>query len=70
MRYTDADGGWTATEFDRFGKPAKITHSLGTHQTFTYDRVAEPRGLVTSVTDSVGKPLTHQASALTTRPWG
>lgn len=32
--------------------------TLGTVQTFDYDRVAEPRGLLTSVTDPVGGTMT------------
>ncbi|WP_146605870.1 LamG-like jellyroll fold domain-containing protein [Micromonospora craterilacus] len=52
VSYTDADGGTTVTEFDRFGKSVKVSDPTG-HRTFAYDRVAEPRGLLTSVTDSV-----------------
>jgi len=55
--YTDADGA-TTTAFDRFGKPATITDSLGSTQTFTYDRALEPRGLLTSMTDSVAGTMT------------
>ncbi|MFJ8577241.1 LamG-like jellyroll fold domain-containing protein [Micromonospora sp. NPDC093277] len=50
--YTDADGGRTVNEFDRYGKPSKVSDPTG-YSTFTYDRAAEPRGLLTSVTDSV-----------------
>ncbi|MEU6024443.1 LamG-like jellyroll fold domain-containing protein [Micromonospora sp. NPDC047134] len=50
--YTDADGGTTVTEFDRFGKQMKVSDPTG-YNTFAYDRVAEPRGLLTSVTDSI-----------------
>ncbi|WP_422732959.1 LamG-like jellyroll fold domain-containing protein [Micromonospora sp. WMMD558] len=50
--YTDADGGTTVNEFDRFGKAVKVSDPTG-HATFTYDRAAEPRGLLTSVTDSI-----------------
>jgi YD repeat-containing protein len=52
VSYTDADGGTTATEFDRFGKQVKVSDPTG-HHTYAYDRSAEPRGLLTSVTDSV-----------------
>jgi hypothetical protein len=31
---TDADNAWTATVFDRFGKPTTVTDSRGTAQTF------------------------------------
>ncbi|WP_433461138.1 LamG-like jellyroll fold domain-containing protein [Micromonospora sp. CA-248212] len=50
--YTDADGGTTTNEFDRFGKSVKVSDPTG-YSTFAYDRAAEPRGLLTSVTDSV-----------------
>ncbi|MFF8775569.1 ricin-type beta-trefoil lectin domain protein, partial [Kitasatospora sp. NPDC015120] len=52
ISYTDADGGTTTSEFDRFGKPVKVTDPTGS-TTYTYDRAKEPRGLVTSVNDSV-----------------
>ncbi|OLM29864.1 Rhs protein [Pseudonocardia sp. Ae717_Ps2] len=56
--YTDADGATTTTEFDQYGKPFKITDSLGTTQTFTYDRDIDPRGLLTSMTDSIAGTFT------------
>ncbi|WP_018353078.1 LamG-like jellyroll fold domain-containing protein [Longispora albida] len=52
VSYTDADGGVTRSEFDRYGKPAKVSDNTGS-STYAYDRAAEPRGLLTSVTDSV-----------------
>ncbi|MBG6135811.1 discoidin domain-containing protein [Longispora fulva] len=52
ITYTDADGGVTRSEFDHFGKPSKVSDNTGS-STFTYDRALEPRGLLTSVTDSV-----------------
>ncbi len=52
LTYTDADGGVTRNEFDRFGKPSKVSDNTGS-TTFGYDREAEPRGLLTSVTDSI-----------------
>ncbi|MFJ7243617.1 RHS repeat-associated core domain-containing protein [Kitasatospora sp. NPDC098652] len=51
VSYTDADGAATTTEYDRFGKPVKVTDPTGT-STLTYDRAKEPRGLLTSVSDS------------------
>ncbi|MFB8235551.1 ricin-type beta-trefoil lectin domain protein [Kitasatospora purpeofusca] len=57
ISYTDADGGTTTTEFDRFGKPTKVTDPTG-FSTYTYDRAKEPRGLVTSVNDSVAGEFT------------
>ncbi|NJC66514.1 hypothetical protein HC028_18675, partial [Planosporangium flavigriseum] len=52
ITYTDADGGVTRSEFDKYGKPSKVSDNTGS-STFTYDRTAEPRGFLTSVTDSV-----------------
>jgi RHS repeat-associated protein len=52
VTYTDADGGVTHHEFDRYGKPVRIADNSGT-QTLTYDRSIEPRGFLTSTTDSV-----------------
>ncbi|WP_282693788.1 RHS repeat-associated core domain-containing protein [Streptomyces sp. CC208A] len=57
LSYTDADGGTTTTEFDKFGKPVKVTDNTGS-TTYTYDRTKEPRGMVTSVTDSVAGTFT------------
>ncbi|MFF1799372.1 sugar-binding protein, partial [Kitasatospora sp. NPDC058263] len=57
VSYTDADGGTTTSEFDRFGKPVKVSDPTGS-TTYTYDRAKEPRGLVTSITDSVAGEFT------------
>ncbi|MFI8258235.1 DNRLRE domain-containing protein [Streptomyces filamentosus] len=57
LSYTDADGGTTTTEFDKFGKPVKVSDDTGS-TTYTYDRTQEPRGMVTSVTDSVAGTFT------------
>ncbi|MFJ6798879.1 polymorphic toxin-type HINT domain-containing protein [Streptomyces sp. NPDC091268] len=57
ISYTDADGGTTTTEFDKYGKPTKVTDPTGS-TTYAYDRVQEPRGMVTSVTDSVAGAFT------------
>src|SRR6266540_437379 len=61
-RYTDADGGVTTNEFDRYGNPTKVSDPTG-NATFGYDRVAEPRGLLTSVTDSIAGTFTAAYSA-------
>lgn len=53
-KYTDASGAWTATAYDRYGKTTKVTTSLGTSTEYGYDLTTEPRGLATSITDSVG----------------
>ncbi|MEV0192336.1 ricin-type beta-trefoil lectin domain protein [Kitasatospora purpeofusca] len=57
ISYTDADGATTTSEFDRFGKPVKVSDPTG-FSTYTYDRAKEPRGLVTSVSDSVAGEFT------------
>ncbi|MFI5532970.1 DNRLRE domain-containing protein [Kitasatospora sp. NPDC051853] len=57
ISYTDADGGTTTTEFDKFGKPTKVSDPTG-FTTYTYDRTKEPRGLVTSVNDSLAGEFT------------
>jgi YD repeat-containing protein len=51
LSYTDADGA-TTHEFDHYGRPAKVTDPTG-NTTFTYDRALEPRGMLTSATDSM-----------------
>ncbi|MFJ2193063.1 ricin-type beta-trefoil lectin domain protein [Kitasatospora sp. NPDC087861] len=62
ISYTDADGGTTTTEFDRFGKPVKVSDPTGS-TTYGYDRAKEPRGLVTSVNDSVAGEFTAKYGA-------
>lgn len=62
-RYDDGAGGVTTSVFDRFGKPIEVTDSLGTTTRFTYDRTAEPRGYVTSVTDSVAGTISAKYGA-------
>ncbi|MEV6955514.1 ricin-type beta-trefoil lectin domain protein [Streptomyces sp. NPDC051183] len=57
ISYTDADGGTTTTEFDGYGKPTKVTDPTGS-TTYAYDRATEPRGMVTSITDSVAGAFT------------
>jgi len=60
--YTDANSGVTVNEFDRYGKPTKVSDPTG-HATFSYDRAAEPRGLLTSVTDSIAGQFRAEYSA-------
>ncbi|MET9468882.1 ricin-type beta-trefoil lectin domain protein [Streptomyces sp. NPDC006544] len=57
ISYTDADGGTTNTEYDKFGKPVKVSDPTGA-TTYTYDRAKEPRGMVTSINDSVAGEFT------------
>ncbi|MFI6416778.1 DNRLRE domain-containing protein [Streptomyces sp. NPDC050842] len=51
--YTDADGGVTRTEYDLLNRPVKTTDSAPSSVTYTYDTALEPRGMLTSTTDSV-----------------
>ena len=57
VSYTDAHGASTTTTFDRYGNPATETQTLGAQpigtRTFTYDQDLEPRGFLTSISDSV-----------------
>lgn len=61
VSYTDADGATTRTEYDRFGKSVKVVDPTG-YSTYGYDRNVEPRGLVTSVVDSVAGEFTARYS--------
>ncbi|MFE7189899.1 ricin-type beta-trefoil lectin domain protein [Kitasatospora sp. NPDC057541] len=61
ISYTDADGATTTTEYDKFGKPVKVTDPTGT-AAYTYDRAKEPRGLLTSVSDSKAGEFTAKYS--------
>ncbi|WP_405004022.1 ricin-type beta-trefoil lectin domain protein [Kitasatospora purpeofusca] len=61
ISYTDADGATTTTEYDRFGKPLKVSDPTGV-AAFTYDRAKEPRGLLTSVSDSKAGTFTAKYS--------
>ncbi|MEV7603558.1 ricin-type beta-trefoil lectin domain protein, partial [Kitasatospora sp. NPDC089797] len=62
ISYTDADGATTTTEFDRYGKPTKVSDPTGS-TSYTYDRAKEPRGLVTSINDSVAGEFTAKYGA-------
>lgn len=46
--YTDADGSVATTTYDTDGRPTSASDGKGSY-TYTYDAVAEPRGLPTSV---------------------
>jgi RHS repeat-associated protein len=53
-RYQDATGAVQSTVFDKYGKPTQVSDdTLGTSTSFTYDRTKDPRGFLTSTTDSV-----------------
>ncbi|MFI5757046.1 RHS repeat-associated core domain-containing protein [Streptomyces sp. NPDC051569] len=53
ISYTDADGGRTTTEYELLDRPAKVSDTVPSVLTFTYDHTVEPRGLATKLTDSV-----------------
>ncbi|WP_020519736.1 RHS repeat domain-containing protein [Catelliglobosispora koreensis] len=61
VKYTNADGGVTISKFDRYGRPAETTDPTGV-VTYAYDRAIEPRGMVTSITDSTAGTFTARYS--------
>ncbi|GAA3598247.1 hypothetical protein GCM10022419_097020 [Nonomuraea rosea] len=63
VSHTDADGGATRTEYDDLGRPAKVIDSAPSTRVYAYDHTAEPRGLLTSVTDSVAGTFTARYDA-------
>ncbi|MGV9307563.1 DNRLRE domain-containing protein [Nonomuraea sp. NPDC003727] len=58
ISHTDADGAVTRTEYDDLGRPAKVSDSAPSTTVYAYDHAVEPRGLLTSVTDSVAGVFT------------
>ncbi|MBN6053037.1 RHS repeat protein [Nonomuraea sp. RK-328] len=63
ISHTDADGGQTRTEYDDLDRPVKATDSVPSTRVYTYDHMTEPRGLLTSVTDSVAGTFTARYDA-------
>jgi len=56
VSYTDATDATTTSTYDRFGQVTTTTQVIAgetTTTSYTYDRTVEPRGFVTSFTDSV-----------------
>jgi len=51
--YTDATGATTATTYDQYGNPATATQVIAGVTTTTTYGYADPRGYLTSITDSV-----------------
>ncbi|MFD8967934.1 DNRLRE domain-containing protein [Streptomyces sp. NPDC059568] len=66
ISYSDADGGITTTEYDLLGRPVKITDNSPSTTSLTYNHAAEPRGMVTTMTDSVAgaSQVTYDADGL------
>ncbi|MFJ6105715.1 DNRLRE domain-containing protein [Streptomyces sp. NPDC092359] len=53
ISYTDADAGTTTTQYDLLGRPVRVSDSAPSTVTYAYDPAVEPRGMATSMTDSV-----------------
>ncbi|QES52226.1 hypothetical protein DEJ50_06710 [Streptomyces venezuelae] len=53
VRYDDGAGNVTTTEYDTLGRAVKVSDSAPSTVTYAYDTAKEPRGLPTSMTDSV-----------------
>ncbi|WP_254402007.1 DNRLRE domain-containing protein [Streptomyces sp. AC555_RSS877] len=53
ISYNDGAGNTTTTAYDLLDRPVKLTDSAPSTQTITYDANLDPRGLPTSLTDSV-----------------
>ncbi|MFI5829181.1 DNRLRE domain-containing protein [Streptomyces sp. NPDC051578] len=53
VSYDDGAGNVTTTEYDPLGRMVKVADSAPSTVTYAYDTAKEPRGLPTSLTDSV-----------------
>ncbi|MFI6934873.1 DNRLRE domain-containing protein [Streptomyces sp. NPDC050287] len=53
ISYSDGAGNTTTTEYDLLDRTVKTTDSVPSNTTYTYDTTMDPRGLATSITDSV-----------------
>lgn len=58
VSYTDADGGVTRVEYDALDRVIKKTDGAPSTVTYVYDTSADPRGVLTSMTDSVAGAFT------------
>ncbi|MET7784685.1 DNRLRE domain-containing protein [Streptomyces sp. NPDC005388] len=58
VSYKDGTGNTAVTEYDAFDRPVKVTDSAPSTTTYTYDHTLEPRGMATSMTDSVAGTFT------------
>lgn len=57
LTYTDAAGATTSYEYDALDRKTRMTNPAGT-TTYAYDTAIEPRGLLTSTTDSIAGTFT------------
>ncbi|MFG3590485.1 DNRLRE domain-containing protein [Streptomyces sp. NPDC047990] len=53
ISYTDADGGVTTSQYDAEGHAVQVGDNVPSSTSYAYDASVDPRGLPTSVTDSV-----------------
>lgn len=61
VSYTDSAGATTTTTYDRYGKPIRSSESIANVPVTTeyeYDSLAEPRGYLTAIKDSVAGRIT------------
>ncbi|WP_345484724.1 phospholipase A2 [Planotetraspora phitsanulokensis] len=58
VSYTDADGGVTRVEYDALDRVTKKTDGAPSTVTYVYDTAADPRGVLTSMTDSIAGSFT------------
>lgn len=61
--YTDADGATSTTSYDALDRPVRMARGDGSSTSYEYDLAAEPRGLLTSLTDSVAGRLAARYNA-------
>lgn len=53
VSYTDADGGVTTSQYDAEGHAVLVSDNVPSSTSYAYDATVDPRGLPTSITDSV-----------------
>ncbi|GII33574.1 phospholipase A2 [Planotetraspora mira] len=58
VSYTDSGGGVTRAEYDALDRVTKKTDGAPSTVTYVYDTAADPRGVLTSMTDSVAGSFT------------
>src|SRR5205823_3547641 len=63
IAYTDAAGARTSYQYDDLDRKTLTIDANNTRTTYTYDTAIEPRGLLTSTTDSVAGTITARYDA-------